>query len=397
MALPPRSRCRLPPRVPGSSWSLASSTMRPATRCSNDLANAGVSHVATLRQPATERWARHRGRRPRAWPCATSPSSVSWFSSRDDPGRRRSPSTPPPGTRRALVVILRRGAPGRRLTSRRRRPCSRRPTPTRTARSDPRRHVRGRARSRSRCSDGVQDDDHRGRRLVAGRRLGSAADRHQRFDQLGTVAPHVVDDAHDRRRSSSSTSSFGTRSPSSSPGSPERRIEPAVPGVVGEDDRHPVVEVGDAPRSGVVVTIVKVRRTVSVAGSFQPAHRPASASGRPSSRTTRYGWRIVALPLPLVERIDRDEAALALERVAEGRTRRDRLGARVEHPRADLRLGRPVRDQAPAVGRDGAALVALDDDQRPRRSGRRCSARRDRRRAAPRRRSRRAPRPAVPG
>ena len=44
---------------------------------------------------------------------------------------------------------------------------------------------------------------------------------------------------------------------------------------------------------GVVVMIVNVRRTVSVAGSFQPAHRPASASGRPSRRTIRYGWRIV--------------------------------------------------------------------------------------------------------
>ena len=42
---------------------------------------------------------------------------------------------------------------------------------------------------------------------------------------------------------------------------------------------------------GVVVTIVKVRRTVSVSGSRQPAHRPARASGRPSRRTTRYGWR----------------------------------------------------------------------------------------------------------
>ena len=38
---------------------------------------------------------------------------------------------------------------------------------------------------------------------------------------------------------------------------------------------------------GVVVTIVKVRRTVSVAGSRQPAQSPARASGRPSRRTTR--------------------------------------------------------------------------------------------------------------
>ena len=29
----------------------------------------------------------------------------------------------------------------------------------------------------------------------------------------------------------------------------------------------------------------------------------------------------------------------------------------------DLRLGRPVGDEAPAVGRDGATLLALDDDR----------------------------------
>src|SRR5439155_3493108 len=55
-----------------------------------------------------------------------------------------------------------------------------------------------------------------------------------------------------------------------------------------------------------------------------------------------------ALTLPLVERIDRDEAALADERIAEGRARCNRLGPSVDHLRADHGLGRPVRDEAPA-------------------------------------------------
>ena len=71
-----------------------------------------------------------------------------------------------------------------------------------------------------------------------------------------------------------------------------------------------------------------------------------------------------ALALPLVERIDRHEASMPPERVAEGRARRQGLGARVEHPRADLRVGRPMRDEAPAVGGDGPPLLALDDHER---------------------------------
>ena len=97
-------------------------------------------------------------------------------------------------------------------------------------------------------------------------------------------------------------------------------------------------------------------------GSRQPAHSPASASGRPSAR---HPIRLAdgALALPLVERVDRDDAPPPLERLAEGRARRDRLGPGVEHPRGALEVGRPVRDEAPAIGRDRPAVLALDHDE----------------------------------
>ncbi len=41
-----------------------------------------------------------------------------------------------------------------------------------------------------------------------------------------------------------------------------------------------------------------------------------------------------------------------------------RLGPRVEHPRPDLGVLGPVRDEPPAVGRDRPPVVALDDDDR---------------------------------
>ena len=197
-------------------------------------------------------------------------------------------------------------------------------------------------------------------------------------------------------RSSSSSSSFGTRSPSSSPGSagagPSQRSQASSGSTTGIRSCR-----SRSASFGVVVTIVKVRRTVSVAGSRQPAHRPASASGRPSLADHPVRLADRALALPLVERVDRHEAATPLERSPEGRAGGQRLGTGVEHPGRDLRLGRPVRDEAPAVGRDGATVLALDDHRWPRRSGRRCSARPDRRRAAPPRRSRPAPTPAAPG
>ena len=98
-------------------------------------------------------------------------------------------------------------------------------------------------------------------------------------------------------------------------------------------------------------------------GRVAPA-RPQPGQGERPAVAPHDAVRLAdrALALPLVERIDRHEAALAHERVAEGRAAGERLGPRVEHPRADLGLLGPVRDEPPAVGGDGAPLLALDDD-----------------------------------
>ena len=42
----------------------------------------------------------------------------------------------------------------------------------------------------------------------------------------------------------------------------------------------------------------------------------------------------------------------------------ERLGPGVEHPRPDLDAVGPVGNEAPAVGGDGPAILALDDDER---------------------------------
>ena len=87
--------------------------------------------------------------------------------------------------------------------------------------------------------------------------------------------------------------SFGPSSPRSSPGSRRMRVEPAIPGLLGDDDRHPVVQVAERVVRGRGHDRERAAARVAVAGSRQPAHSPARASGRPSRRTTRYGWRTV--------------------------------------------------------------------------------------------------------
>ena len=185
----------------------------------------------------------------------------------------------------------------------------------------------------------------------------------ERLDQLGTVAPDVVDEALDRRRPRARRPRSGTSRPSSSPGSAAIGSSQRSQASVVDDDRHPVVEVGQRlvgrgrdDREGPPDRLG--RRVAPARPQAGEGERRAVAADDPVRLADR------ALALPLVERIDRHEAALADERVAEGRARGDRLGPRVEHPRADLGLLRPVRDQAPAVGGDRAAVVALDDDGR---------------------------------
>ena len=99
-----------------------------------------------------------------------------------------------------------------------------------------------------------------------------------------------------------------------------------------------------------------------------PTARRARAAGRRRGAIAN-GWRRAALALPLVEAVDGDEAALPPERVAEGRVAVS-VSARALNIREPTfaRVG-PVGDQAPAVRGDRPAVLALDDDERPRRSG----------------------------
>ena len=192
------------------------------------------------------------------------------------------------------------------------------------------------------------------------------------------------------------TSSVGSNRPCSSPGSSS----------VGSSQRsHDRSGTTTGIRSwsdaicsfGRVVMIENVRTTASFAGSRQPDHRPGERQRLPIRPADRERLSPGADPLPLVEPVDRHEAALAAEGVGEGRRAGERLGAGIEHPRRDLGIVGPVRDQAPAVRDDRPTLGALDDDIRLV-GGRHVPARgRARRPAAPPRRSRPAPRPGVPG
>ena len=68
--------------------------------------------------------------------------------------------------------------------------------------------------------------------------------------------------------------------------------------------------------------------------------------------------------LPLVERVERYEAAPPLEGHPERGARGQGLSPGVEHPRATLEVRGPVRDEPPPIGGDRSAVLALHDDER---------------------------------
>ena len=196
--------------------------------------------------------------------------------------------------------------------------------------------------------------------------------------------------------SRSSISSVGSRMAWSSAGIGKRGIEPQVPRPVRHDDRHPVVQLGHLG-----VGCARHDREGPddpIGRGVAPARPESGEDERPSIRATdRVRLSPGADSLPLVEPVDRDEAALSSERVRERRRPAERLCPRVEHPGGGLWTVRPVRDQAPSVRDDRPPLLALGDDIGRVRRGDVEPRPGARRRAVPRRRSRPAPTPGAAG
>ena len=213
------------------------------------------------------------------------------------------------------------------------------------------------------------DHRHRSRRVAirSGSR-GSGLEQRERLrwrlealDQLGPVVADVVHQRRHRVGVERRRRRGARAARRSSPGS-RRRIAASVAQASGGTTTGIRLWIGAMNAFGRVVTIVNVRCQMPLSGSWRPVHRPASASGRSAGSWIRIGWRDVPVAQPLVEAVDRDEAAPPAERVAEQRAGGDGLRPRVERAGRDPRVVGPARDQAPAIADDGALLVALDDD-----------------------------------
>jgi hypothetical protein len=125
-----------------------------------------------------------------------------------------------------------------------------------------------------------------------------------------------------------------------------RGIEPER--VVGrrEDRRHPVVDRGDAfVRVGRDdrARVEFVRRGLAVLEDR--SHREQ----RTAAHAQREGTRAAAAVLPLVEAVCRHESTPMCEGVAEERTRRHRLGSRVDRAPSRAHVLREARHEAPAA------------------------------------------------
>src|ERR1700676_2950331 len=93
--------------------------------------------------------------------------------------------------------------------------------------------------------------------------------------------------------------------------------------------------------------IVQVRNHSSVAGSFQPSHKPANTNGAPSFMPIAYGIFPANDLLPLVKGVHRDEASSLLERLAKGWCSINTLGPHIDGPVRNFRILSPVWDQSP--------------------------------------------------
>ena len=124
-------------------------------------------------------------------------------------------------------------------------------------------------------------------------------------------------------------------------------VEPARVVLRRDDHRHPLVH---RPQQ-----VVGRRRQDRAGVEHGAVGAPASARTGPRSRTARRpcipmctGCLPPGVDLPLVEAVGRNQAAVPAKGGAERRLLGDRLGARVDHLRADRRILGPARDESPA-------------------------------------------------
>jgi hypothetical protein len=109
------------------------------------------------------------------------------------------------------------------------------------------------------------------------------------------------------------------------------------------------------------VTIEQVR-TISSSGERHCAQESGDRKDFLTDDAEGVGNADTINLCPLVERIDDNAAAAALEGGSEEWFLRDRLGARVEQPVADLLILRPGRDQAPPHPLEHALPGLVDED-----------------------------------
>ena len=146
------------------------------------------------------------------------------------------------------------------------------------------------------------------------------------------------------------------------------RVEPFGPAGLGHDDRHPVVHrrhrlVGRRRDDGRAVQEATLRVLGVSPRGPQPGDRQRLAVEpvdvhRLLHRLALGGQRPVRTPRPpFVEAVHRDQQPLLLEQPLVGRLLGECLGAGVDHPRGDLAVLGPARDQAPVEGLDAGHPV----------------------------------------
>ncbi len=141
-----------------------------------------------------------------------------------------------------------------------------------------------------------------------------------------------------------------------------RRVEPARVIGLGHDDRHAIVHPGERPGRGGRDDRARVEHLPL---GRKPALVEAGEAERPAVRHADV-QRLLAgrRRLPFIEAVDRNEAAVTRERVAKCGAGRERFAARVDHARADRRILREARHEAPAHLHELAPAVRADAHDR---------------------------------
>ena len=115
---------------------------------------------------------------------------------------------------------------------------------------------------------------------------------------------------------------------------------------------------GSTRSLAVVVMIVQVRSQLAALGIAPARPEARESEWRAAVDGVAHGaLPAVGIEAPLVEAVGEDQAAALREQRAVGGLLGQRLGARVDHPGADLRILRPVRDETPACDQQLALVV----------------------------------------